>query len=90
MARIDQTPFALDIVSLGHDGRGVARRPEGDAHAGKTIFVAGALPGERVMAKQTARSRHFDEATTVEVLSASPDRVEPHCPHFGVCGGCVL
>ncbi len=90
VARIDQTPFALDIVSLGHDGRGVARRPDGDAHAGKTVFVAGALPGERVMAKQTARSRHFDEATTVEVLSASPDRVEPYCPHFGVCGGCVL
>lgn len=90
MARIDQTPFALDIVSLGHDGRGVARRPEGDANAGKTVFVSGALPGERVMAKQTAKSRHFDEAATVEVLSASADRVEPRCPHFGVCGGCVL
>ena len=88
--RIDQTPSALDIVSLGHDGRGVARRPEGDAHAGKTVFVSGALPGERVMAKQTAKSRHFDEAATVEVLSASADRVEPRCPHFGVCGGCVL
>ena len=90
MARIDQTPFALDIVSLGHDGRGVARRPDGDANAGKTVFVSGALPGERVMAKQTAKSRHFDEAATVEVLSASADRVEPRCPHFGVCGGCVL
>jgi 23S rRNA (uracil1939-C5)-methyltransferase len=90
VARIDQTPFALDIVSLGHDGRGVARRPEGDANAGKTVFVSGALPGERVMAKQTAKSRHFDEAATVEVLSASADRVEPRCPHFGVCGGCVL
>lgn len=90
MARIDQTPFALDIVSLGHDGRGIARRPDGDANAGKTVFVSGALPGERVMAKQTAKSRHFDEAATVEVLSASADRVEPRCPHFGVCGGCVL
>ncbi len=90
VARIDQTPFALDIVSLGHDGRGVARRPDGDANAGKTVFVSGALPGERVMAKQTAKSRHFDEAATVEVLSASVDRVEPRCPHFGVCGGCVL
>jgi 23S rRNA (uracil1939-C5)-methyltransferase len=88
--RIDQTPFALDILDLSHDGRGVARRPEGDAHAGKTVFVAGALPGERVMAKQTAKSRHFDEAATVEVLSASPDRVAPRCPHFGTCGGCVL
>lgn len=90
MARIDQTPFALDIVSLGHDGRGIARRPDGDANAGKTVFVSGALPGERVMAKQTAKSRHFDEAATVEVLSSSADRVEPRCPHFGVCGGCVL
>lgn len=90
MARIDQTPFALDIVSLGHDGRGIARRPDGDANAGKTVFVSGALPGERVMAKQTAKSRHFDEAATVEVLFASADRVEPRCPHFGVCGGCVL
>ncbi len=90
MARIDQTPFELEILSLGHDGRGVARRGGDDSHAGKAIFVSGALPGERVMAKQTARSRHFDEATTVEVLSASPDRVQARCPHFGTCGGCVL
>jgi 23S rRNA (uracil1939-C5)-methyltransferase len=90
VARIDQTPFELEILSLGHDGRGVARRTDGDMYAGKTVFVAGALPGERVMAKQTAKSRHFDEATTVEVLSASPDRVQPRCPHFGTCGGCVL
>ena len=88
--RIDQTPFALDILDLSHDGRGVARRPEGDVHAGKTVFVSGALPGERVMAKQTARSRHFDEAATMEVLMASADRVDPRCPHFGTCGGCVL
>ena len=90
MARIDQTPVPLEILDLSHDGRGVARRSEGDAHAGKTVFVAGALPGERVLARQTAKSRHFDEAMTVEVSVASPDRVEPRCPHFGVCGGCVL
>ncbi len=70
---------------MTHDGRGVARLPDG-----KAVFVAGALPGERVMATRTARSRHFDEATTIEVLTASPHRVEPRCPHFGVCGGCVL
>ncbi len=90
VARIDQTPFELDILTLGHDGRGVARRGGDDGQTGKTIFVSGALPGERVMVKQTARSRHFDEGTTVEVLSASADRVEPRCPHFGVCSGCVL
>ena len=85
MAKIDQTPFPTDILDLSHDGRGVARRDNG-----KAVFVAGALPGEKVMAKQTARSRSFDEATTLEVLQRSPDRVEPRCPHFGTCGGCAL
>lgn len=89
MARLDQTPLDLDILDLSHDGRGVARRAEG-AHAGKTVFVAGALPGERVRVQQVARSRSFDEARTLEVLQPSPDRVPPRCPHFGVCGGCVL
>lgn len=90
MARIDQTPFELDILDLSHDGRGVARRPEGHAHAGKTVFVSGALPGETVVVQQTARSRSFDEAKTLDVLAASPDRVPARCPHFGTCGGCVL
>ncbi|TYT25592.1 23S rRNA (uracil(1939)-C(5))-methyltransferase RlmD [Luteimonas viscosa] len=90
MARIDQTPFELEILDLSHDGRGVARREAGHANAGKTVFVAGALPGERVLAKQVARSRHFDEADTLQVLQASSDRVLPRCAHFGVCGGCAL
>ncbi|MBX9402479.1 23S rRNA (uracil(1939)-C(5))-methyltransferase RlmD [Lysobacter sp. BMK333-48F3] len=85
VARIDQTPFEAAIAGLTHDGRGVARRPDG-----KAVFVAGALPGERVMAKQTARSRHYDEAVTLEVLEASADRVVPRCAHFGTCGGCAL
>ncbi|HVR80533.1 MAG TPA: 23S rRNA (uracil(1939)-C(5))-methyltransferase RlmD [Luteimonas sp.] len=90
MARIDQTPFQIEIVDFSHDGRGVARRPEGQANPGKTVFVSGALPGETVMAQQTARQRSFDEARTLEVLQASKDRVDPRCPHFGTCGGCAL
>ncbi len=93
MARLDHTPFDLDILDLSHDGRGVARRADDGTQAGKAgkaVFVSGALPGERVRVQQTARSRSFDEARTLEVLLASPDRVEPRCPHFGVCGGCVL
>jgi 23S rRNA (uracil1939-C5)-methyltransferase len=100
LARIDQTPFELEILDLSHDGRGVARRPEGAPNAGKTaagktaagktVFVAGALPGERVRVQQTSRSRSFDEAKTLEVLQASADRVAARCPHFGTCGGCAL
>ncbi|GAB2505440.1 23S rRNA (uracil(1939)-C(5))-methyltransferase RlmD [Arenimonas alkanexedens] len=57
---------------------------------GKAVYVAGALPGETVRVEQTGRNRHFDEARTLEVLQASPDRVPARCPHFGTCAGCVL
>ncbi|MGY1459122.1 23S rRNA (uracil(1939)-C(5))-methyltransferase RlmD [Luteimonas sp. A534] len=90
MARINQTPFEVEILDLGPDGRGIARRPVDHPHAGKTVLVAGALAGERVLARQTGRAREYDQAETVEVLQASPERVEPRCPHFGVCGGCSL
>jgi 23S rRNA (uracil1939-C5)-methyltransferase len=84
VSRINQIPFEVEITDMTHDGRGVARRD------GKAVFVSGALPGERVMAKQTSRSRSFDEAITLEVLHASEDRVTPRCIHFGTCGGCAL
>lgn len=77
-------PFEIQITDLSHDGRGVGRRD------GKTVFVAGALPGESVLVEQTGRNRHFDEGRTLEVLVASPDRIAPRCPHFGTCAGCVL
>jgi 23S rRNA (uracil1939-C5)-methyltransferase len=74
-----------DIVDLAHDGRGIAR----DA-GGKTVFIEGALPGERVRFRVLKRRRQLDEAGLVDVLTASPDRVVPACAHFGICGGCSL
>lgn len=71
------------IGGLTHEGEGVAR-------GGKTVFVAGALPGERVRLRRTRRHRQHDEGELLEVLEASPERVAPRCAHFGVCGGCVL
>lgn len=76
--------FETSIDGLSHDGRGVAHVE------GKTVFVADALPGERVRALLTRKHRDFDEAQAQEILTASPDRVTPRCPHFGTCGGCVL
>jgi 23S rRNA (uracil1939-C5)-methyltransferase len=84
MARVRDIPFEAVIDDLSHDGRGVAHVE------GKTVFVADALPGERVRAKLVRRHRHFDEAHVEEVLVASPERVEPRCRHFGTCGGCVF
>jgi 23S rRNA (uracil1939-C5)-methyltransferase len=73
-----------DIVDLSHDGRGIARID------GKAVFVAGALPMERVRLRVTKRRRRMDEAALVDVLAASPERVVPRCAHFGLCGGCSL
>jgi 23S rRNA (uracil1939-C5)-methyltransferase len=74
----------VDITHLTHDGRGVAHID------GKAVFVTGALPGERVRIALTKRSRSFDEAKVEELLTRSPDRVEPRCIHFGTCSGCSL
>jgi 23S rRNA (uracil1939-C5)-methyltransferase len=77
-------PAVAVIESLSQDGRGVTHLE------GKAVFVHGALPGETVRFRYQRCSKRFDEGTTVEVLDASPDRVEPRCVHFGVCGGCSL
>jgi 23S rRNA (uracil1939-C5)-methyltransferase len=71
------------VCALTHEGEGVVR-------GGKTAFVAGALPGERIRFRRTRRHRQHDDAELLEVLDASPARVAPRCAHFGVCGGCVL
>ena len=72
------------VDALNHDGWGVVRG------AGKTVFVAGALPGELVEYRIRRRQRSHDEAELLAVLEPAADRIAPHCPHFGVCGGCAL
>jgi tRNA/tmRNA/rRNA uracil-C5-methylase (TrmA/RlmC/RlmD family) len=61
-------------------------RPPGD----RVVFVRHALPGERVVARVTEVTSKFARADAVDILDASPDRVEPPCPNArpGGCGGC--
>ena len=72
------------IESLDHEGRGIAR------HEGKTVFVEGALPRERVLFSSYRRKPNYELATASQILSSSALRVEPRCPHFGICGGCSM
>jgi 23S rRNA (uracil1939-C5)-methyltransferase len=67
----------VEIDSLAFGGRGVARAD------GLVVFVAGALPGDRVRAEVTKAKRRFAEARTVELLQASPDRIADRCVHAG-------
>jgi tRNA/tmRNA/rRNA uracil-C5-methylase (TrmA/RlmC/RlmD family) len=75
----------LHIGAIAAGGGCVAR-----AEDGRVVFVRHALPGERVAAAVTAETTSFLRADAVEILEASPDRVEPPCRYAGPgrCGGC--
>jgi 23S rRNA (uracil1939-C5)-methyltransferase len=70
----------LQIDSLAFGGEGVARL--GDS--GYVVFVAGAIPGDRVRAVVHKRKRSYAHARTLEVLSPSPERIAPRANHPGV------
>ena len=82
--KLPTEPVTTIIESMTHEGKGVARID------GKTVFIHGVLPGEEIRFQYTRSHRRYDEGKLLEILKASPDRVEPKCPHFGLCGGCSL
>jgi 23S rRNA (uracil1939-C5)-methyltransferase len=67
----------VEVDSLAFGGRGVARAE------GFVVFVAGALPGDRVRAEITKGKKRFAEARTVELLRAGADRIADVCSHGG-------
>lgn len=78
-----------DVIECPVDTLGI--HGEGIAHVeGKTVFIRGALPGERVRAGIVFSRPTFCDARLISVLSPSPDRIKPDCPVFGRCGGCAL
>jgi 23S rRNA (uracil1939-C5)-methyltransferase len=75
----------LSVESLDLDGQGVAHNAEG-----KVVFIEGALPGEQVQVSVFRRKNNWEQATLVALRHESPQRVVPHCRHFGTCGGCKM
>jgi 23S rRNA (uracil1939-C5)-methyltransferase len=62
---------------------------EGLAHEnGEAVFVPFVLPGEEVEIEAGERKKKFVRGRLTRVATASPERVDAQCPHFGVCGGC--
>ncbi|WP_458120092.1 23S rRNA (uracil(1939)-C(5))-methyltransferase RlmD [Paenibacillus sp. Z6-24] len=74
----------LDIVGLTHEGEGVGRAE------GYTLFVAGALPGEKVQARVVKTKKQYGYAKMLTLLQESPDRVSAPCPIYSQCGGCQI
>ena len=57
-------------------------------YQGRTVLVTRALPGERLEVKPARTAKGVLHAQPLQVLHASPERVDPPCPYFGSCGGC--
>jgi 23S rRNA (uracil1939-C5)-methyltransferase len=69
----------LTVERLGHRGDGIAQGPEGQ------VFVPQTLPGEVVDGDQAG-----DLLLNTRILSPSPNRIRPPCPHARTCGGCLM
>ena len=76
----------LTLEAFADRGKSLARVGEGDG--GFVVFVAGAVPGDRVRARVFKRKRGFAEARLLEVLEASDLRTTPRCEYAAACGGC--
>jgi 23S rRNA (uracil1939-C5)-methyltransferase len=72
----------LIIARLGHRGDGIADTPGGP------VYVPATLPGETV--EVGPWPGHPDRRQLIDVETASTERIDPICPHFGLCGGCAL
>ncbi len=76
--------FELDIERIAKGGDGVGVGPDG-----RVVFVAEGVPGDRVVVRITVDKKRFRRGDIVEVVTPSPDRVQPPCPHVADgCGGC--
>ena len=68
---------------MAHGGDALGRDENG-----RVIFVPYAIPGEKVSVEIIDDQERFAHARLLDVLEPSPERAEPRCPHFGVCGAC--
>ena len=73
----------LEVIDAGAKGKAVAK-----ALDGRVVFIDNAVPGDVVTVQTFKKKKAFYEATVLSISKYSEKRVEPVCPHFGVCGGC--
>jgi len=84
-AEQDSGPLAVEISAIVAGGDGLARQADGPV-----VFVPRTAPGERVEVELVETHRQWARARTLRIIDPSPDRRDPPCPHYSVCGGCQL
>lgn len=74
--------FTAEITGCTSEGMGVARYQD------RAVFVKGAIPGEICEIKIVKVTKTVVYGRLEKVITTSPHRTAPECPHFGKCGGC--
>ncbi len=72
----------ISVVDIAEEGKGVGKADE------LVLFIEKAVPGDVVDVELLRKKKNFAEAKITQLVKPSEHRVEPFCPHFGVCGGC--
>lgn len=84
MARKKRQPvFNITIDSYAAEGKSIAHLEDG-----KVLFVENTIPGDVINAAIIKNKKSWAEGRILQLVEPSPLRIDPFCPHFGVCGGC--
>ncbi len=73
----------IEIESYAAEGKSIAHLEDG-----RVLFVANAIPGDKVNVKVTRNKKSYAEGKVTDLIEGSAQRIEAFCEHFGVCGGC--
>lgn len=73
----------IKIDAYAAEGKSIAHLQDG-----KVLFVENVIPGDVIDARITKNKKSWAEGRLLNLVTPSPDRIDPFCPHFGVCGGC--
>ncbi len=77
-----KTTYKTKIYSLAFGGDGIGKID------GKVCFVEGALPGEEILFDVIKEKKNYIKGSVVKILTSSPNRINPECQYYNLCGGC--
>lgn len=78
-----QAEYEVTLTSYAAEGKSIAHLEDG-----KVLFVANAIPGDVIKTRIVKEKKSWAEGKFISLVNPSPERIEPFCQHFGVCGGC--
>jgi 23S rRNA (uracil1939-C5)-methyltransferase len=79
----DPAEFTVQLLSPAYGGESLGRLPDGRA-----VFVPFTLPGETAHVRLVEEHRRHARAALLQIITPAPQRIQPRCKHFTICGGC--